>query len=130
MNAIQDPSRRLRTVLLIDDDPGFVWDVRRIINESDRLDWLSGTENALDLIRSAAPGVILLDLHMPRHLANLDEDEGLALLKHLSPEEQARVIVVTRALSDSTLETLGRLGVKRVYHKSESIARLAALMEQ
>ena len=115
-------------IVLVDDDPSFAREVWSLIDNPARFRWLDGTGDVLARLRHENPRLILLDLNLPRHLAQLDEDEGLEILKALSPAERMRVVVVTQSLTGAARELIDSLGVGRVYLKSTSIARLAALM--
>ncbi len=117
-------------VLLIDDDPMFAHDLGAALPESSGMAWLPDTQRALETIREAIHEVVLLDLNMPRHLAMLDEEEGIEVLERLTFEERLRVVVVTRSLTEGARERLRNLGVGRIHFKSNSLAALVRMIEE
>ena len=115
------------TVILIDDDPLFARDVQVMVEPNATFCWLDGSARALETIRRENPRVILLDLHMPRGLSQLDEEEGLEVLRRLSSSERQKVIVVTRALAPRVEMHLWLLGVASIYMKSEPMTKLKSI---
>jgi CheY-like chemotaxis protein len=64
-------------------------------------------EAALELIRAELPGLVLLDLLMPRM-------SGLELLRRLRSEERTRalpVLVISNSSREEDVAELGRLGI-------------------
>lgn len=117
-------------VLLIDDDPTFARDLGSALPGGRDMAWLPDTRQALETIRGEQPEVVLLDLNMPRHLAMLDEEEGIEVLERLTLEERLRVVVVTRSLTEGARERLRDLGVGRIHFKSNSLAALVRMIEE
>ncbi len=71
-------------VLVIDDDPRFVDDLRFLLPTCIGLTWAKGsTEAVRELETAPLPDAILLDLHFSAHFAPSPFEEGLALLVHL-----------------------------------------------
>lgn len=118
------------TVLLIDDDASFAQELATGLGTAWRFLWIDRSDAALELIRRERPRWILLDLQMPHQLARLDEGEGLAILHALTPEEVARVIVVTALLTEKARRDLGRFGRLPVYLKTERIGQLQDFLAQ
>jgi len=117
-------------VLLIDDDPTFARDLASALAVGRDMAWIPDTQLALETIRADRPEVVLLDLNMPRHLAMLDEEEGIEVLERLTLEERLRVVVVTRSLTEGARERLRDLGVGRIHFKSNSLAALVRMIEE
>jgi two-component system chemotaxis response regulator CheB len=114
------------TRVLVVDDSAFA---RKVVRESlsrDRSIEVVGTArdgiDALEKIAELAPDVITLDLVMP----NLD---GLGVLGALSPEQRARVVVVSMADGESDIGVAAlELGVFDLVHKPTALA-VASLHE-
>lgn len=117
-------------VLLIDDDPLFAHDLGSALPKSRGMAWLPDTQQALETIRGEQPEVVLLDLNMPKHLAMLDEEEGIEVLERLTPRERLRVVVVTQSLTGGARERLQTLGMGRIHFKSNSLAVLLRMIEE
>jgi DNA-binding NarL/FixJ family response regulator len=115
-------------ILLIDDDPSFAGDLAALLHPRSDFVWTDRSDVGLKVIADERPAQILLDLNMPHRLAMLDEEEGIEVLRRLSPQERARVVIVTGGLSSMVRRQLEALGVARIYIKSEPMARLHALM--
>lgn len=117
-------------VLLIDDDSMFAHDLGSVLPSGRSMAWLPDTRQALETIRGERPEVVLLDLNMPKHLAMLDEEEGIEVLERLTVRERLRVVVVTRSLTEGARERLRGLGVGRIHFKSNSLAALVRMIEE
>jgi DNA-binding NarL/FixJ family response regulator len=79
-------------VLIVDDQPLFVFAVRELLLQDDRIDVVGSTDNAahaIELATSDAIDVVLMDLTMP----GIDGLEATRTLKLQAPE--TRVVVVT-----------------------------------
>jgi DNA-binding NarL/FixJ family response regulator len=79
-------------VLIVDDQPMFVFALRELLREDDRIDVVGSTDNAAHAIELATSGpvdVVLMDLAMP----GVDGLEATRRLKDQAPA--TRVIVVT-----------------------------------
>ena len=80
------------SVLIVDDQPLFVFALRELLREDDRIDVIGTTDNAAhasELATSEAIDVVLMDLTMPGM-------DGLAATRMLKLEAPAtRVVVVT-----------------------------------
>ena len=116
-------------ILLVDDDPSFAGDLEALLKPYHDLTWASTSTEGLRLIRTRTPTRILLDLNMPHALAALDEEEGLELVRRLTPEERERVVVVTGELSPANRERLRSLGAVRIYIKTEPLQKLRAMLQ-
>jgi signal transduction histidine kinase/CheY-like chemotaxis protein len=79
-------NRAPRSVLLVDDDPGFVRLLSRVLTATDpslRILEASGAREGLEIVRAQRPDLVLLDLLMPGTsgydvLAEIRRDEALA----------------------------------------------------
>jgi CheY-like chemotaxis protein len=112
--AVLSRYRRDRSVLVIDDDPGLRSLVRRTLEREGY--GVVEAENgrvALDRMREATPGVILLDLMMP----DMDGFDFITELRHEEPWRDIPVIVITA--KDLTAEERERLNghVRRILQK-------------
>jgi DNA-binding NarL/FixJ family response regulator len=79
-------------VLIVDDQPLFVFALRELLREDDRISVVGSTDNAahaIELATSDAIDVVLMDLTMP----GVDGLEATRTLKRRSPA--TRVVVVT-----------------------------------
>lgn len=94
LQAVHEAMSAPGDILLVDDDPGFVSLIGRMLKGSDRVRRLLtayGGAQALELIRSQPPDLVLLDLLMP-------EVDGFEVLDQLRAEgslEGLRVLAVT-----------------------------------
>jgi DNA-binding NarL/FixJ family response regulator len=116
--------------LLIDDDPSFATDIAAHLRPHTDFIWTNRSDIGLWLIETGHPEDILLDLNMPHRLAMLDEEEGLEVVRRLSPSSRARVVIVTGAVSGAIARQLEGLGVERIYVKSEPTSKLASLLRR
>jgi DNA-binding NarL/FixJ family response regulator len=123
-------TREHSMVLLIDDDPMFAHDVGSALPGGRDMAWLPDSQRALETIREERHEVVLLDLNMPKHLAMLDEEEGIEILERLTLGQRLRVVVVTRSLTEGARERLRDLGVGRIHFKSNSLAALVRMIEE
>jgi ActR/RegA family two-component response regulator len=115
-------------ILLIDDDPSFACDMATLLEPRSEFIWTNRSATGLALIREMRPEHILVDLDLPHDLAPLDEDEGIAAVSRMSPEERTRVVVVTGSLPRRGRERLDALGVGRIHLKSDPVARLRRML--
>jgi DNA-binding NarL/FixJ family response regulator len=79
-------------VLIVDDQPLFVFAVRELLLQDDRIDVVGATDNAahaIELATTDAIDVVLMDLTMP----GIDGLEATRALRRQAPE--TRVVVVT-----------------------------------
>jgi CheY-like chemotaxis protein len=111
-----DKRLRLVTVLIADDDPddqrltgealagsGPPKDIRFVCDGEELLDYLRHRGKYADAVSAPRPGVILLDLNLPRK-------DGREALREIKQDPQLRLIPVT-VLTVSTAET----DIHRVY---------------
>jgi signal transduction histidine kinase/DNA-binding LacI/PurR family transcriptional regulator/CheY-like chemotaxis protein len=124
------PADEQRTVLVVDDDPVIVDFHCRLVEEAGcRAITASNGREALSLLESTHPDLILLDLMMP-------EIDGFAVLEALRARETTRdipVIVLTaRVLSDADLERCNRsvatILSKGLFSASETLEHIEAVL--
>jgi len=72
----------------------------------------------IELAKAERPGVILLDLHMPR----MSGEEALIKLKKLLPE--AKFIVITGWENGETKQRIEKLGVDAYFNKPMDLEKL------
>jgi DNA-binding NarL/FixJ family response regulator len=80
----ESPAERRITVVLADDDPGFVESLRGMVDERPRLSVVGVAGDGLEtieLVDELAPEAVVIDLHMPR----LDGVSALARLRQDHP---------------------------------------------
>jgi CheY-like chemotaxis protein len=82
------------TLLIIEDDKAFVEDLLRLWTPEGRVLVAQSGAEALVYLQGAPPELILLDLDLPRALAELNSEEGFALLRHIRQELKWRVPVI------------------------------------
>jgi DNA-binding NarL/FixJ family response regulator len=116
------------TVLLIDDDPGFAGQAAAALSDICTFEWSNTSTRVVEEASAHPPDLILLDLSMPRRLARVDEEEGLAVLEHLQGPPRRRVVVVSGAVSSAARMRLLALGVTGIYLKSESLMTLRTMV--
>ena len=108
------PGDGQRTVLLVDDDPAVLDLHRRLVEEAGcRTVMARNGKEALDMLKTVRPDLILLDLMMP-------ELDGFAVLDELRSWEATRdipvIILTARTLSEAELESCNR-GVASILTK-------------
>lgn len=127
---IEEGSKEVATILVVDDDPGILEMHCRMIEGSGRrtLTARNGRE-ALDLLETTKPDLILLDLSMPVM-------DGFEMLDHLRKRETLRdipvIILTARILSNEDLERCNRgvasiLG-KGLFSASETLNHIDAAL--
>jgi CheY-like chemotaxis protein len=89
------------------------------------IDYLRGKQLFEKVASSTLPGLLLLDLEMPR-LDGFGVLEWLRKHPHLRP---ARVVVITSARNDQDLERAHRLGADLCLPKTSGAAELAQLVQ-
>ncbi len=123
-----------KTILIADDDPGIRNLHSRIVSaqsQSNRIIEAHDGREALDVIRSASPDLVLLDLMMP-------EMDGFAVLEAMREDEASRnipVVVVTG--QRLTEEDMARLNAgvasvlsKGVFTPDETLQALSATLQR
>lgn len=82
------PLARPITILLVDDNPDFHHLVRRYVQGSEyRVVSAQTVGNALELAKSTAPDIVVVDLMMP-------EEDGFALIEHLRTEGDTKNVAI------------------------------------
>src|SRR5262249_15474074 len=102
LETIRSVGGRVRTVLLIDDDPGMVRLISRMLRaapERFRLLRAYGGPDGLDLMRRIRPDLVLLDLVMP-------EVDGLSVLETMRADPSLRDVAVVVLSAHSATETI------------------------
>ncbi len=121
-----DPNEPKTTILIIDDDPGFL-DAMRTVLKSEGYNVLASSTGpkGLDMVRYARGdiGAILLDFNMPR----FNGAETLQFLRKLSPK--VKVLAVS-GVNSNELPSDFREGVERFIPKPFSNADLLKTLEE
>jgi len=129
---------RATALLIADDDPddrllvsdaiaecGFICDPRFVEDGEQLLDYLRRKGPFADSTLSPRPGLILLDLNMPKKdgrevLREIKEDAGLRLIP---------VVVLTTSTAESDVEESYELGANSYIVKPDSFTRLVVAMK-
>ncbi len=95
-------------LLVVDDDPLVVEDLRVLLPGEIELEWAPGSAEALAFLRMAElPTAIVLDLCLPAFLAESAEQEGLELLKELrSGHSSGTPVIVLSAAPRTEMEAI------------------------
>ena len=122
----QTEMARSRVILLVDDDPddwllvqdavlecGWKGDLRRVENGEELLDYLRRRGRYAAPASSPRPGLILLDLNMPRK----DGREALLELKTDPNLRRIPVVVLTTSKADTDIAKLYELGASSFISK-------------
>jgi CheY-like chemotaxis protein len=119
-------------VLLIDDDPVIAEDLDLLLPGHIELEWVAGSEAAIKRLQSEElPDAIILDLCLPRHLADSDDGEGLHLMSLLHKELAVGLpVVVLSSLSRAEMESecLSR-GARAYVEKPCTVRDLTELLQ-
>ena len=100
MGAIEDVTKSMPRVLVVDDDPGIQLLVTRLLlRDGWSVDTADDGITALAKIRATQPDVVVLDVMLPQM-------SGLALLENLHREQPLRNVVIVTAASTRTLQSL------------------------
>jgi two-component system response regulator (stage 0 sporulation protein F) len=95
----------IMNVLVVDDQPGVRFLLDIIIRESGhRVLMAENGLEALDIVRSTKPDLVLMDVRMPL----MDGVEALGRMKMISPETE--VVLMTAYVSDETVEMAMKRG--------------------
>ena len=113
LGAIDRLGRPVRRVLIADDDPDLVRMFHRMLRtriaRQDRLEAYNG-EEALRLIASERPDLVILDLVMP-------EKDGLGVLEHMAGDpacaDTAVILVTARGQDYASLQVRGPVAISR-----------------
>lgn len=110
--ALKELRTRLRTILIVDDDPDMLRLLGRMVRSMRRGCgvWLAGSgEEAIAILRSRRPDAVLLDLLMPGV-------DGYAVLREIRTDGRLRdlpVIAITAHGEEQEAVTAGLIGVTR-----------------
>jgi CheY-like chemotaxis protein len=110
--ALEGLGEKVRSLLIVDDDPEVVRLLSRMAHLASRPYQVTrayGGAQALALLRKRRPGAVVLDLLMP-------EVDGYTVLEHMHVDERLRdipVIVVTAKGQEEEIVTAGLVGVTR-----------------
>ncbi len=119
------PSRSIRSVLVVDDDPSVLACYRRLLRRSGYT--AMGEDDplrVLDSAEAAGADLVLLDYRMPGM-------DGLTLLAELRRRGvRARCILVSAFLNDDVRRRAERLGVDRVLEKPVDVDRLRDVLSE
>lgn len=113
--------KQILSILLIEDDTSTCNELQRCIDKQDDLKLVGITNNsyeALELVRSLLPNVILLDLEL--HFGGGNGLLFLDGLKNLRLEHIPFILVTTNNMSDVTLEQARELGADFTLTKYET----------
>jgi two-component system, NarL family, sensor histidine kinase BarA len=123
---------RERRILLVEDDRSFARDLIGTWNPSGSIRWAASGSEALEFTRTDVPDLILLDLCLPRALADVDENEGFRLIEHFRRDRgwNMPIIVVTHDSSRQTAIHALALGGSAVLVKPIDLAELDQLVER
>lgn len=115
------PGEGRTSVVLVDDEPDFVWLTRRFLERdgdfavvAEAGDGVSG----VDAVRTHAPHVVLLDIEMP----HMDGIAALAAIRRDSPT--TRVVMLTALSSASRLDAALAGGAAGIIRKGSSLANM------
>lgn len=120
----QTPAR----VLLVDDHAMFRWGVRQFfgdLTDYQLVGEASDGNEAIELVQSASPDMILLDLEMP----HLDGIQFLQAIKRESPTKSPKVIILSQSSSSNVFEQLKQLGIDGYVLKTEGIDEIGKALE-
>ena len=116
-----------RRVLLVDDHPVFRTGLRRVLEATGRYEIVGEAGNAHEAIRVAEetrPGLILLDLNMPRK----DGREALREIKADPALKHIPVVVLTTSKAEEDIYRTYNLGVNSFITKPVTFEGLVSVM--
>ncbi|MDZ7363688.1 MAG: sigma-54 dependent transcriptional regulator [candidate division KSB1 bacterium] len=119
------PTSEKYTLLIIDDNPHFVEDLRALTGEEFLLITAGSGEEGLRKFSECSVDLVLLDLKLGRGIDGL---ETLRRLKRIDPD--VPVIMVTEYASLETAHQAGRLGAAHYCSKAPSLKELRMLIAQ
>ena len=104
--AMNGPSKVVRSVLIVDDDEGVRQMIADYVKTAGREAWeASNGLEALWIVKHRRPGLVLLDLTMPR----LDGYETIRHIHKFDPS--IRIVVITGDITEATRQRVAGLGV-------------------
>jgi len=107
-------------VLMIEDEQDIIYALAQVFENFKHIKFF-GAESAvqgIELAKAERPGVVLLDLHMPR----MSGEEALAELKKLLPE--TKFIIITGWDDGETKRRIERMGIDAYFSKPMDLERL------
>ena len=120
----------LITILWAEDDPVYRFALEAAIEGTlleQQITWADDGQHALDILSSAIPDLIFLDLNMPKV-------SGMEVLLHIKQHPRLRAIPVVILTTSSTSEAAAYLGGASSYHVKpkdlEGLTELLALCGQ
>lgn len=119
---------KIRTLLLIEDNPSNVRLIEQVVARRPSLRLISAMKGALglDLAREHRPDLVLLDLHLP-------DVSGEEVLRRLREDPATRAIPVVVASADAapgTIERLVAAGARAYLTKPLNLRRLVEVMDE
>jgi CheY-like chemotaxis protein len=105
---------------MIEDEKDIIYSLRQVFENFKHITFIAA-ESALEgieLAKAERPGVILLDLHMPR----VSGEEALSELKKILP--QAKIIVMTGWENKDTQQRIEKMGVDAYFSKPVGLEKL------
>lgn len=118
-------------ILIIDDDDDFIDDLILFLNGDYQFLTAYDSRHALEILKTEKVDLILLDIVMPACLANVDDEEGIALLKYIRQSTETSSIPVIIVSGDGSSEKRDRcreLGISEYVGKPVGVGRLKGLI--
>jgi len=100
-------------------------DLRFVVDGQDLIDYLRREGSYANGEQAPAPGIILLDLNMPR----LDGREALGVIKADPELRQIPIVVLTTSSAETDVEQAYQLGVNSFITKPVTFAGLVEVMQ-
>jgi CheY-like chemotaxis protein len=117
-------------ILWVEDDDQVARDLQLVWRPPVPVHRVAGTAEALGSLENTPPELVLLDLHLPHFLAQVDEEEGLALLQNLRSRlsRDLPVVVLTQAVSPDSRARALALGADAFLSKPITVGELEGVV--
>ena len=114
-----------KKILIVDDSALIVKRLTDMLSELEGLDWIKSADNykdAVQLIETAKPGILLLDINLP-HKSGIDI---LRISKEQTPS--IKVIMITNQANDYYRKLCMLLGADYFIDKSKEFEQIAGII--
>jgi len=121
-----------KEILIVEDDRDFVDDLLAVWRPSLPVTCASSGREAVEYLQSTRPSIVLLDLSLPRFLADHEDLEGLSILSFIRTHvgSDLPVIIITRENTTAARSQARSLGAQGFFAKPLEISEFEEAVGQ